>query len=107
MAVSAMAPTTPTNPTNRPDPVVIDLDDPPTGHRLAELVQAITGCSIERAELAVSDPTPAGPATSAAALDTMARALVSLRARSEAEAAEAPEAEAADAPEGDAVTPAS
>lgn len=77
MAVSAMAPTT---------PVIIDLDDPPVGHRLAELVQAITGCSIERAELAVSDPTPAGPASSSAALDTMARALVALRARSEAEA---------------------
>lgn len=76
MAVSAMAPTT---------PVIIDLDDPPTGHRLADLVQAITGCSVERAELAVSDPTPAGPATSAGALDTMARALVALRARSEAE----------------------
>lgn len=107
MAVSAMAPMTPTTPAS---PVVIDLDDPPTGHRLAELVQAITGCGIERAELAVSDPTPAGPATSSAALDTMARALVSLRARSEAEAeaaaAAAPD-EGPEAPGADAVTPAS
>src|SRR6476619_2593926 len=43
--------------------VVIDLDDPPTGHRLAELVQLLSGCTAERAELAVSDPTPSGPAS--------------------------------------------
>ncbi len=61
-------------------PVVIDLDDPPAGHRLAELIQALTGCSIERAELALSDPTPAGPADPDAAVLTMARAMVSLRA---------------------------
>lgn len=70
--------------------VVIDLDDPPTGHRLAELLQALTGCSVERAELAISDPTPAGPASSATALDTMARAMVGLRARSEAEIRQEP-----------------
>lgn len=65
--------------------VIIDLDDPPTGHRLADLLQALTGCSVERAELAISDPTPAGPATPTAALDTMARAIVAVRpARSEA-----------------------
>jgi len=65
--------------------VIIDLDDPPTGHRLAELLQALTGCSIERAELAISDPTPAGPTTPTGALDTIARAMVSVRpARSEA-----------------------
>ena len=61
--------------------VIIDLDNPPTGHRLAELLQAITGCSIERAELAISDPTPAGPAEPSAALDTMAKAMVSLKSR--------------------------
>ena len=70
--------------------VIIDLDDPPTGHRLAELLQALTGCSVERAELAISDPTPAGPASPATALDTMARAMVSLRARSEAEIRQEP-----------------
>lgn len=58
-----------------------DLDALPTGHRLAELVQALTGCSIEHAELAVSDPTPAGPASSEDALRTMARAIVRLRPR--------------------------
>jgi len=63
------------------EPVIIDLDNPPTGHRLAELLQAITGCSIERAELAISDPTPAGPAEPSAALDTMAKAMVSLKSR--------------------------
>ena len=49
--------------------VIIDLDDPPTGHRLTELLQALTGCSVERAELAISDPTPAGPASPEEALD--------------------------------------
>jgi hypothetical protein len=71
MAVSTIVLTTPE--------IIIDLDDPPTGHRLAELVQALTGCSIERAELAVSDPTPSGPATDESALETMAQALVRLR----------------------------
>lgn len=58
-----------------------DMSDLPTGHRLTELVQAITGCSAERAELAVSDPAPMGPATSDDALRTMARAIVRLRPR--------------------------
>ena len=80
MTVTEIVPTT---------SVIIDLDDPPTGHRLAELVQALTGCGIERAELAISDPTPAGPASPTAALDTMARALVALKSRSEAELAHA------------------
>lgn len=67
-----------------PEPlIIIDLDDPPTGHRLTELLQALTGCSIERAELAISDPTPAGPADPSAALDTMAKAMVSLKAQRE------------------------
>ena len=70
--------------------IIIDLDDPPTGHRLAELVQALTGCSVERAELAISDPTPSGPAQPSAALDTMARAMVALKVRSEAETPQAP-----------------
>lgn len=72
------------SPTNLPPDVIIDLtadSEPPTGHRLAELVQALTGCSVERAELAVSDPTPAGPASDDEALRTMARALVRLKAR--------------------------
>ena len=63
------------------EPLMIDLDDPPTGHRLAELLQALTGCSIERAELAISDPTPSGPTNPSVALDTMARAMASLRSR--------------------------
>jgi hypothetical protein len=82
MAVTEIVPSTAS--------VTIDLDDPPTGHRLAELVQVLTGCSIERAELAVSDPTPAGPTSPGGALDTMARALVELRRRSEAESAPEP-----------------
>lgn len=56
-----------------------ELSSRPTGHRLTELVQALTGCSIERAELAVSDPTPSGPVSDDHALRTMARALVRLR----------------------------
>jgi hypothetical protein len=65
--------------------IVIDLDDPPTGHRLADLLQALTGCSVERAELAISDPTPTGPASPEDALTSMARAMVALRSRSGAE----------------------
>jgi hypothetical protein len=71
------------NPTSTPD-LIIDLTsapEPPVGHRLTELVQALTGCSVERAEMAVSDPTPSGPATPDEALQTMARALVRLRSR--------------------------
>ena len=67
-----------------PPVTMIDLDDPPTGHRLADLVQALTGCSIERAELAISDPTPVGPASNEDALQTMAEALVLLRSRTHA-----------------------
>ena len=74
MAVTEIVPTT---------TVIIDLDDPPTGHRLTELLQALTGCSVERAELAISDPTPAGPASSEEALTSMARAMVALKSRSE------------------------
>ena len=59
--------------------VVIDLDDPPTGHRLTELLQALTGCSVETAELAISDPTPSGPASPDDALAAVARAMVALR----------------------------
>lgn len=72
------------SPTELPRDLLIDLTTPtaaPNGHRLAELVQALTGCSVERAELAVSDPTPSGPASSDHALRTMARALVRLRTR--------------------------
>lgn len=71
-----------TSPTDLPRDLHIDLTtptQPPTGHRLAELVQALTGCSVERAELALSDPTPSGPASNDEALCTMAQALVRLR----------------------------
>jgi hypothetical protein len=61
--------------------VRIDLDDPPTGHRLTELLQALTGCSVVSAELALSDPTPAGPTTPEDALTSVARAMVALRSR--------------------------
>jgi hypothetical protein len=75
----------PTNiPTTLPTDLIIDLtstSEPPTGHRLAELVQVLTGCSVERAEMAVSDPTPEGPASSEQALRTMALALVRLKSR--------------------------
>ncbi len=64
-----------------PRPMIIDLDARPGGHRLAELLQALTSCSIEGAELAIDDPTPTGPASEAAALDSLARAMVSLRCR--------------------------
>ena len=72
-------------------PVIVDLDDPPTGHRLTELLQALTGCSIERAELAISDPTPSGPAEPEAALTSMAYAMVALKARPGAVPPQAPE----------------
>jgi hypothetical protein len=71
-------------PTDPPLDLIIDLTDVselPTGHRLAELVQALTGCSVERAEMAVSDPTPDGPTSSDDALKTMAKALVRLKSR--------------------------
>src|SRR6188472_2160333 len=61
--------------------VVIDLDDPPTGHRLTELLQALTGCSVESAELAISDPTPAGPASPDDALTSVARGMVAVRSK--------------------------
>jgi hypothetical protein len=64
------------------DDVIIDLDNPPTGHRLAELLQALTGCSAEHAELAISDPTPVGPASPDEAITSVARAMVALKARS-------------------------
>ena len=62
--------------------VILDLDDPPTGHRLTELLQALTGCSVESAELAISDPTPSGPTSPDEALSRMARAMVALRSSS-------------------------
>ena len=69
MAISTIVPTD----------VILDLDDPPTGHRLTELLQALTGCSVESAELAISDPTPAGPASPEDALSAVARGMVALR----------------------------
>lgn len=76
-----MKATTPTKPTAD---LIIDLTlspPPPPAHRLAELVQALSGCSAERAELALSDPTPLGPAQHDDALRSMATALVRLRAK--------------------------
>lgn len=77
-----------TTPTKMPADLTIDLTiDPPepmipmTGHRLAELVQALTGCSAERAELAVGDPMPTAAADPDDALTTMALAMVRLRTR--------------------------
>lgn len=75
--------TTPSTPTI-PEDFAIDLTtepSPPAAHRLPELVQALSGCSIERAELAVSDPIPDGPVSPEDALSTTARALVQLRSR--------------------------
>lgn len=72
------------SPTAQRRDLIIDLSElseAPAGHRLAELVQALTGCTVERAELAVGDPTPMGPASSDDALRTTARALVLLRPR--------------------------
>ena len=64
--------------------VTIELDDRapiPAAHRLTELVQVLTGCTVEGAELAVSDPTPDGPMPADDALDVLATALVRLRPR--------------------------
>ncbi len=71
------------SPTETPSDIVIDLTaapDLPSGHRLAELVQALTGCSAERAEMAVGDPTPVGPTSSDEALAKTAEALCRIRA---------------------------
>jgi hypothetical protein len=62
----------------------IDLTEPQmptTGHRLTELIQALTGCSVERAELALGDPIPSGPADPEWALASVSAAMVRLRAR--------------------------
>lgn len=67
----------------------IDLTEPPmptSGHRLAELLQALTGCGPERAELALDDPVPDGPTDPDRALTSVAAALVRLRARQPAKA---------------------
>ncbi|MEX2293030.1 MAG: hypothetical protein WD691_04520 [Acidimicrobiales bacterium] len=67
----------------RQDPMIdlATVPEMPIAHRLGELVQALTGCSIERAELAVNDPTPWGPASSDEALSAVAGAMVRLRRR--------------------------
>jgi hypothetical protein len=54
---------------------VIDL----RGHRLGDLVQVLSGCDPERAEMAVCEREPGTPVSPEAALDTLARALVQLR----------------------------
>src|SRR3546814_10016399 len=71
MAVTAK---TRTNPSTT---VTIELDERtpvPTAHRLSELVQALAGCSIERAELALGDPTPDGPVPADDAIEVVAQA---------------------------------
>jgi hypothetical protein len=75
------------SPTAPPPDIVIELttaSDVPAGHRLGELVQALTGCSAERAELAVADPTPVGPTSSDEALRKTAEALCRIRASTRA-----------------------
>lgn len=54
---------------------VIDL----RGHRLGELVQVLTGCSTERAELAVGDLAPGAVVDEPQALEVLATALVRVR----------------------------
>lgn len=76
-----MAPSSPTHPHMDHIIDLRNLSELPAGHRLTDLVQALTGCTVESAEFAVSDPTPVGPASSEDALRTMARALVRLRPR--------------------------
>jgi hypothetical protein len=74
------------SPAPHPD-LIIDLTNAPeipAGHRLTELVQILTGCSAERAELAVADPLPAEAITAEQALRTTAQALVRLRPRQRA-----------------------
>jgi hypothetical protein len=57
------------------DEHVIDL----RGHRLADLIQVLSGCDPERAELAVGTHEPGTCVNPDDALDTLARALVQLR----------------------------
>jgi hypothetical protein len=60
--------------------VTIELD-PPTSraaHRLPELVQALTGCDAEQAELAIDDPVST-VATEGEALEVVARALLRIQ----------------------------
>jgi hypothetical protein len=74
------------SPAPHPD-LIIDLTNAPeipAGHRLTELVQLLTGCSAERAELAVGDPLPGRAVTADQALRTTAQALVRLRSRQRA-----------------------
>jgi hypothetical protein len=54
---------------------VIDL----RGHRLGDLVQVLSGCTAEHAELAVGEHLPGTAVSPEAALDTVARALIGLR----------------------------
>jgi hypothetical protein len=58
---------------------VIDL----RAHRLGELVQALTGCPTEIAELALGGLAPAGPIAEDHALDVVATALVRLHHQDE------------------------
>jgi hypothetical protein len=60
--------------------LVIDLDAPPSGHRLTELLQALTGCSAVEAELVIDDPMP-DPIAADDAVATLARSIVVTRAR--------------------------
>jgi hypothetical protein len=63
-----------------PTPMTHHSNYPHSGpHRLVDLVRALTGCSRERAELAVSDPIPSGPISLDDGLYAVATALVALR----------------------------
>lgn len=57
---------------------VIDL----RGHRLGELVQLLSGCGTEAAELAVGDLAPAAQLDEKTALDVLATALVRIKRHS-------------------------
>jgi hypothetical protein len=73
MATTTVAASTGSSP--EPPDGVIDL----RGHRLGDLVQVLSGCTAERAELAVAAHRHGTPVAPDVALDTIARALVRLR----------------------------
>lgn len=94
--------------TNRSPHVTIHLDDaePPAAHRLPELLQALTGCSVADAEFAVGDPMPQGPIASDDALAVLAAAMVRLRRAAAANAADEGQGASYEGPTADAPPPA-
>ena len=78
---------TTTTATEGPDtPMHHDLIDLP-GHRLADLIQALSGCSAGRAELEVATLELGRCVSADEALDALARVLVRLRPKQAANAA--------------------